>query len=311
MGTPDFAVPALRAINERTVHTVAALYTQPPRPKGRGQRVQKSPTHIYADTRDIPVHTPKSLKTTDDQAVFAAHNADIAVVAAYGLILPQIVLDAPKYGCVNIHASLLPRWRGASPIQQAIWHGDARSGVSIMQMELGLDTGPVIMDASTPITGATTATALHDALSDMGADLIIKTLNDLADILAPQTRLPAAAQDDAHTTYAPLLTKADGAVDWTQDARAIDRQIRALTPWPSVYTHIQARRFKIVAAAPAYDADTAHNARTGTILNRKGDVACGGGGALRITTIQPHGKKAMDFAGAINGGHISVGDVFA
>ena len=300
MGTPDFAVPALRMIADHGFNVVAA-YSQPPRPKGRGQQVQKSPVHEAADALGIPVHTPLSLKKdVAAQAAFAAHNADIAVVAAYGLILPQAVLDAPRYGCVNIHASLLPRWRGASPIQHAIWHGDAQSGVGIMQMEAGLDTGPVIAERAVPIRDTTTAQSLHDELSALGAALMAEVLQKTQ----AHGQQPATPQDDAHATYAGLLTKDDGRVDWTRGAAAIDRQVRALNPWPGVWTAAAGKRLKIIAAVPG----DAGGGPPGTILDRTGAVACGDGRVLRLVTVQPENAKAMDFAAAINGKYINPGD---
>ena len=300
MGTPEFSVPALRMIADHGFDVVA-VYSQPPRPKGRGQQVQKSPVHEAADARGIPVYTPLSLKKdADAQAAFAAHNADIAVVAAYGLILPQAVLDAPRYGCLNIHASLLPRWRGASPIQHAIWHGDAQSGVGIMQMEAGLDTGAVIAERAVPIRDTTTAQSLHDELSALGAVLMLEILKKTQD----HGQQSAAPQDDTHVTYAGLLTKDDGRVDWTRSAVEIDRQIRALTPWPGVWTTIAGKRLKIIAAVPGEAATGA----PGTIMDRNGIVVCGDGRSMRLVTVQPENAKAMDVAAAINGKYINVGD---
>jgi methionyl-tRNA formyltransferase len=303
MGTPDFAASALEALL-RSGHDVVCVYSQPPRPKGRGQMVQKSPVHELADTHKIPVLTPKTLKNADAQAVFAAHDVDIAVVAAYGLILPQAVLNAPKYGCLNIHASLLPRWRGASPIQRAIWAGDASSGVTIMQMDEGLDTGDMIAKSDVSITPVMTSAALHDVLADQGAALIVQVLDGIAHHGKPQ----AQVQDEALVSYAHLLKKDDGRIDWTQNAAAIDRQVRALNPWPGVYTDGGGLRFKVIAAVCAAQDS---GAAAGEVLDRFGHVACGGGSVLQILKIQPAGKQAMDFASAVNGGYVSVGDVFA
>lgn len=307
MGTPDFAVPALRRIAEDTPHEVIAVYSQPPRPKGRGHKVQKSPVHEYADTRGIDVFNPISLKTPDDQKAFLELNADVAIVAAYGLILPKVILDAPRYGCINIHASLLPRWRGASPIQQSVWHGDEKSGVSIMQMDVGLDTGPVIVDGDVEITSSTTSNILHDQLSEVGGKLIVDALKMLAELPADKNRLPSIPQDDARVTYAPLLKKEDGHINWAQTAAEIDRQIRALNPWPGVVTHLGDQAFKVLEAS--IQTDQTSDEPVGMVLNKKGDVVCGGS-VLRIKTLQPHGKKAMDFSSAINGGYIKPGDIF-
>lgn len=299
MGTPDFAVPALQAILD-SHHNVICVYSQPPRPKGRGQTLQKSPVHQLAESAGIPVRNPLSFKK--DEAArqdFIALNADVAVVAAYGLILPDSVLTAPRYGCVNIHASLLPRWRGASPIQRAIWAGDKMSGITLMQMEVGLDTGPIIEMKSVPVTDATTTPALHDALAGLGGEMIVPFL----DRLSVWGRIDADPQDDSKSCYAPLLTREDGRVDWHKPAVEIDRQIRALNPWPGVWAMTaEGVRIKILAATPGAGAGVA-----GTLLDKSGAVACGAGSVLVLKTIQPDNGKAMDVAAAINGGYLKVG----
>jgi len=296
MGTPAFAVPALEKL--MAAHEVIAVYSQPPRPAGRGYDVKKSPVQECAEKHGLPVFTPKSLKQEPEQHQFAAMKADIAIVAAYGLILPRAVLDAPKYGCVNIHASLLPRWRGASPIQHAIWKGDKETGVTIMQMEQGLDTGPMLLKRSVPITAETTTPVLHDALSAIGGDLIMEALTkyDL---------LKAERQNDAQSTYAPMLEKKMGQINWADSAEEIDRQIRALAGWPGTFTHADKKRVKVLTAQPA-----AGSGAPGTILNRAGIVACGKD-AIQLMTIQPDGGKAMDVASAINGHILKVGGVLA
>lgn len=298
MGTPDFSVPALESLIDR--HDVIAVYSQPPRPKGRGQQVQMSPVHQVAAHHDIPVFTPRSLRK--DEAArkdFILLKPDVAVVAAYGLLLPKEVLEAPVYGCLNIHASLLPRWRGASPIQHAIWKGDSESGNCIMKMEEGLDTGPVILRRAIAIRSETTAQSLHDELSALGATMVVEVLDDIARHKA----LPyLEVQDDALSTYAPLLTKEDGLVNWQQTADEIDRQIRALNPWPSVYTYnTKGQRLKILAAGVA---NTTSDKAAGTVLDRKGYIACGDGSVLALAKIQPDNSKPMDIAAAINGGYI-------
>lgn len=301
MGTPDFAAAALKALIDGP-HEIVCVYSQPPRPKGRGHHVQKSPVHELADSHNIPVFTPVSLKSTQEQEAFAAHGADVAVVAAYGLILPKAVLDAPRFGCLNIHASLLPRWRGASPIQRAIWAGDAASGVTIMQMDKGLDTGDMIAKAAVDLDDAMTASRLHDVLADMGAGLVARVLDGIAASGKPQ----AQKQDESLVTYAHLLKKEDGQIDWGQEAIEIDRQIRALNPWPGVFTGDDTKRMKIIAAQvlPEKASETA-----GCVLSRDGRVACGGGSVLKIEKIQPAGKQAMDFTSAVNGGYIAIGQV--
>ncbi|NCT41305.1 MAG: methionyl-tRNA formyltransferase [Alphaproteobacteria bacterium] len=303
MGTPDFSVPALAALHEGP-HDIVCVYSQPPRPKGRGHKVQPSPVHAYADQHGIPVYHPTSFKPQAQKDTFADHNLDVAVVVAYGLILPQAVLDAPKYGCINIHGSLLPRWRGASPIQRSIWEGDAETGVTLMQMDQGLDTGPEIAKQSIAITKDTTAQTLHDALSQLGSDMIVGAM----DTLAKNGNLPSTPQDDSLSNYAPLLTKEDGKIDWSQSAQQIDRQIRALNPWPGTYTGQGQERIKIQSA----DINAEKSDKpAGTILDKKGNVACGQGTILTLKSIQPPGKKSMDFASALNGNYVAIGDIFS
>ena len=297
MGTPDFALVALKAIVEAG-HNVVCAYSQPPRPKGRGHKLQKSPVHEYAESQNIPVFTPKSLKTDEAKAQFASHNLDVAIVAAYGLILPQDVLDAPKFGCLNIHGSLLPKWRGAAPIQYSIWKGDTETGVTIMQMEKGLDTGPMISKRAVAITNNTIAAGLRDTLADMGAEMSLQILDKLSN----GENLKSEIQDDAQSSYASMLQKSDGIIDWNNDARQIDRQIRALNPWPGVWTSCNGKRLKIIAAEVIEDNA---NETSGTILNKNGDVVCGEN-ILRLRTIQPEGKKAMDIASAFNGGYLEL-----
>lgn len=299
MGTPDFAAAALKALCE-TSHEIVCVYTQPPRPKGRGQKVQISPVHEFAHSRNIPVFHPQNFKAEETRQEFAAHNLDIAIVAAYGLILPQAVLDAPKYGCINIHASLLPRWRGASPIQRSIWAGDSESGVTLMQMDKGLDTGDMIVKKSVPITSTTTASSLHDVLMQMGGDMIV----DLVNQLARGETLSKEKQDDAQSNYAPLLSKDDGRVNWSQSAEEIDRQIRALNRWPGVWTMLGDKRLKILDAKISNE-----NAKAAHIINREGDVGCGKG-SLKLLKIQPENAKPMDFAAAVNGGYLKIGEFF-
>jgi methionyl-tRNA formyltransferase len=304
MGTPDFAVPALEAI-VKAGHNVIAVYSQPPRPAGRGKKPQLSAVHQFAAENGLTVLTPENFKSAAAREEFQALNADIAVVAAYGLILPTAVLNAPRLGCINIHASLLPRWRGAAPIQRAILAGDTKSGVAIMQMEKGLDTGPVLMMESTPITPETTATSLHDALAAIGSDLAVKTLAAFAEDKPPKP-VPQA-ELDGDTCYASMLTREEGKIDWSETADVLERKIRALTPWPGVwclYAH-GTKRLKIHAATVA----TAKSATPGTILDKKLTVACGNGTALTLTSVQPEGKKAMDGASFLNGGAVAIGDI--
>lgn len=305
MGTPDFALEALKAI-DNSAHEIVCVYSQPPRPKGRGHQVQPSPVQAYAESKDIPVFHPKSLKSKDVQEEFAAHNLDVAVVAAYGLLLPLEVLEAPKYGCINIHASLLPRWRGASPIQRAIWTGDTQSGVSLMQMDEGLDTGPVIEMQALDLAPDETASSLHDRLAVLGGEMITQTLNKLAE----SDQITVNEQQKEGVTYAHLLKKTDGCIDWEQTAAEIDRQIRALNPWPGVWTEAaEGRRIKILEASP--ETSEAAEKKPGEILDKAGCVQCGEGTGLKLTKIQPAGKQAMDFQSALNGGYLNIGETLS
>ncbi len=298
MGTPDFAVPALKALHAAG-HEIVGVYTQPPRPKGRGQAVQPSPVHRYAQENGIPVFHPASLKDPAVQLEFTSQRADVAVVAAYGLILPKAVLDSPKYGCINIHASILPRWRGASPIQRAIWAGDAETGITLMQMDKGLDTGAIIAVEKIPVTGKTTASSLHDELAVLGGAMIVRAM---AELMAGGG-LKSTPQDDDEATYASLLKKEDGHIDWSHSAAMIDRQIRALNPWPGTWTEFEGQRLKILAAEPA----PASVGRPGVIVDKNGTV----GNGLKILTLQPEGKNAMDFPAALNGGYVKLGGTFS
>lgn len=301
MGTPDFSVPALRSLIE-SGHDVVCVYTQPPRPKGRGYDVQKSPIHRVAEEHGIAVRTPKTLTPADAQQDFAALDLDVAVVAAYGLILPQAVLDEPKHGCLNIHASLLPRWRGASPIQRAIWAGDNESGVTIMQMEAGLDTGPMIAKQAIDLTDDMTAQTLHDALSVMGGVMIV----DVLDRLAQQGHaLQAEPQDDSLSRYAKMLSRDDGRIDWNNSAGDIERQMRALTPWPGVWCLMpNGERLKILAVTVQ---DDTTDQKPGTVLNKHCDVACGDHTVLRLIKVHPANRKQMEGSAFINGGFSEIG----
>lgn len=313
MGTPDFAVSALQALID-SPHEVVCVYSQPPRPKGRGHKMQKSPVHNLAEKYNIPVFTPQSLKDKESQQEFVAHEVDVAVVAAYGLILPEAVLDAPRYGCLNVHASLLPRWRGASPIQHAIWKGDNVSGVTIMQMDKGLDTGDMILKGEISLVPDMISTKLHDALSEMGAKLTLAVL----DQLLKKGGVKAEKQDDNLSNYAPLLKKEDGQVDWNKPAIEVDRQVRALNPWPGVWAEIQGKRFKILDVSLA-DVDYPNYAGAlcyegvspGTVLDKSGLILCGAKTVLTLKSIQPEGKKAMDFTSALNGGYINMDEIFS
>jgi methionyl-tRNA formyltransferase len=279
MGTPAFAAVALKALVDAG-HEVIAVYSQPPRPKGRGMETQKSPVHMLAEEQGIAVRTPTWLRNAEEAAAFAALQADVAVVAAYGLILPRAVLAAPRHGCLNIHASLLPRWRGAAPIQRAIMAGDARTGVTIMQMEEGLDTGPMLLKEEIAIGADINAGALHDALAEIGARLICRALDQLPD-LAP------VLQPADGITYAAKITKEECRIDWRRSAAELDRHIRGLSPAPGAFTEIGGERLTILAADLAPGAGAA-----GTTIDDLLTIACGEG-ALRPTLVKRAGKRAM------------------
>ncbi|MCE9507743.1 MAG: methionyl-tRNA formyltransferase [Alphaproteobacteria bacterium] len=301
MGTPEFAVQALDAI-VRSGHEVVCVYCQPPRPAGRGHKMQSSKVQLRAEELHILVRAPLSLKKdAEARKAFAELDLDVAVVAAYGLILPQEVLDAPKHGCINIHASLLPRWRGAAPIQRAILAGDKETGVCIMQMEAGLDTGPVLMRGAVPIADTTTTSQLHDALAAQGAELIVKTLNLIAAGKAP----PAQKQPEAGATYAAMLTREDGRIDWTKPAVDIERQFRALHPWPGVWCLHNDQRLKVMEVSVEKG-----QGQPGQILDWNLQVACGSG-SLLLKKVQPQDRKPMDGASFMNGAHVQVGDRLA
>ena len=297
MGTPDFAVPALAALVAAGHHVVAA-YTQPPRPGGRrGKELTPTPIHRKAEELGIEVRHPASLKGPEEQAALAALNADIAVVAAYGLILPQAVLDAPKHGCLNLHGSILPRWRGAAPIQRAILAGDAETGVGIMRMEAGLDTGPVLLEGRTPIARKT-AGALTSELAQIGADLIVQVLTDLSGY-------PEVAQMDAGTTYAKKIDKAETRLDFTQDAAQVERQVRAFAPAPGAWFEYAGERCKVLAAELV-----AGDGTPGTVLDDQLTIACGSG-AIRPLLVQRAGRPAMPSADLLRGWSIAAGDRIA
>ena len=279
MGTPAFAAVALKAVADAG-HEVVAVYSQPPRPKGRGLELQKSPVQAFAEELGIAVRTPVSLKNADEAAAFAALNADVAVVAAYGLILPKAALEAPRRGCLNIHASLLPRWRGAAPIQRAIMAGDATTGVTIMQMEAGLDTGPMLLKEELAIDADMNAGALHDALAEIGARLVVQALEQLPD-LSP---VPQPADG---VTYAAKITKEECRLDWRRSAAELDRQVRGLSPAPGAFTEIDGERLTILAADLA-----AGPGAPGTTVDDRLTIACGEG-ALRPTLVKRAGKRAM------------------
>ena len=295
MGTPAFSVAALDALCDAG-HEVACVYTQPPRPAGRGKKDRPSPVQARAETLEVPVRHPVSLRNDAAQRAFAALQTDVAVVVAYGLILPQAVLDAPRFGCLNIHASLLPRWRGAAPIHRAIMAGDAETGVCIMQMEAGLDTGPVLSRASTPIGPAETTSGLHDRLAEMGAEQIVQTLAHL-ESLSPQP------QPGDGVTYASKIDKSEAVIDWTRPATEVDRMIRGLSGFPGAWFDYAGVRIKVLGSTLA-DGSGA----PGTVLDDALTVACGAG-AVRLTRLQRAGKSAQDADVFLRGNPLPPGTV--
>ncbi|GAA6165808.1 methionyl-tRNA formyltransferase [Pelagimonas sp. KU-00592-HH] len=280
MGTPEFSVPVLDAL-VAAGHEIAAVYCQPPRPAGRGKKERPTPVHARALELGFEVRHPVSLKGADEQAALAALQADVAVVVAYGLLLPQAVLDAPERGCLNIHASLLPRWRGAAPIHRAIMAGDAETGVCIMQMEAGLDTGPVLLRRETVIGAEETTASLHDRLSDIGAAAIVDALAQLDD-LQPEV------QPEAGVTYAHKIDKSEAKVDWAAPAVEVDRQIRGLSPFPGAWCEIDGQRVKLLASRLVEGGGA-----TGAVLDDALTVACGEG-AVQLLRLQRAGKGAQD-----------------
>ncbi|MEM7721691.1 MAG: methionyl-tRNA formyltransferase [Pseudomonadota bacterium] len=293
MGTPNFSVPVLDALVEAG-HEVVAVYSQPPRRAGRGKKERPSPVQARAEALGLDVRHPVSLRDADAQAEFAALGADIAVVVAYGLILPQAVLDGPKRGCLNIHASLLPRWRGAAPIHRAVMAGDAETGVCIMQMEAGLDTGPVLLRRAVEIGAEETTGELHDRLSLLGAEAVVEALAQL-DELVPE------AQPQDGITYAEKIDKSEARIDWTTDAGQIDRQIRGLSPFPGAWTEVAGKRLKLIRSR-VVDGFGA----PGTVLD--GFTIAAGDGAVEIVQVQPEGKGPMLSADWLRGARIAPGD---
>jgi methionyl-tRNA formyltransferase len=302
MGTPEFACPALEALVEAG-HRIAAVYSQPPRPAGRGQRDQPSPVQRLAEHHGLEVRTPASLKSESEQAAFRALGLDAAVVVAYGLILPPAVLTAPRRGCLNIHASLLPRWRGAAPIQRAILAGDAETGITIMQMDKGLDTGAILTQERSAIEPDDTAATLHDRLSLMGARLILEALDALA-----AGRLEAKPQPAEGVTYAAKLERQEARIDWREPASLIHRRLRAFTPWPGLWFEAKGERLRVLDMRPL---PIGTGEAPGTILGPAGQaalaVACGEGTVLAVEQLQRPGKKPVAAADLLRGFPLEAG----
>jgi methionyl-tRNA formyltransferase len=292
-GTPDFAARHLQALLG-SEHNVIAVYTQPDRPAGRGKKLTPSPVKVLAEQAGVPVHQPESLRNEQAQAELAALGADIMVVVAYGLILPQAVLDTPRLGCINVHGSLLPRWRGAAPIQRAIWAGDAETGVTIMQMDKGLDTGAMLHKVSLPIAPDDTSASLYDKLAAIGPQALLHTLALLA-----TDKAVAEPQDDAQANYADKLSKEEALIDWRQPAAHLERCVRAFNPWPVSYFMLDGHNIKVWQAQAL---DDASGQPPGTLLRagKAGIDVATGDGVLRLLSLQPPGKKAMSCQDLLN-----------
>ena len=294
-GTPDFAATALKSLIDAN-HTIVGVYSQPDRPAGRGRKLQPSPVKQVALDHEIPVFQPETLKTPEAQKQLADLKPDVMIVAAYGLILPKAVLDIPTHGCLNIHASLLPRWRGAAPIQRAIAAGDTETGITIMQMDEGLDTGAMLLKSLTAIDDSDTGGSLHDRLAELGGKAIIKALE-----LLRKGELTGEPQNDELACYASKLSKTEGHIDWTRDAKAIERLVRAFNPWPGTYADLGDQRIRIHEARALV---ATSDDLPGTVVqrDREGiDIACGNG-TLRITRLQLPGSRAQSVNDLINGG---------
>jgi len=303
MGTPDFSVPTLLELAAHG-HEIAAVYSRAPKPGGRGMKLQPTPVEVEARRLGIPVLTPKTLKTPEALAEFRAHEADAAVVVAYGMILPQAVLDAPKLGCYNLHASLLPRWRGAAPISRAIMAGDAETGVMVMKMDAGLDTGDVAMAERIAITDRMTAADLHDALARLGADLMVRAIAALE-----RGALQLTRQSGEGVTYAEKIDKAEARIDWNRPARAVLRHIHGLSPFPGAWSEFagdgEAARIKVLRCELASGAGAA-----GAVLDDRLTIACGEG-AIRIVELQRAGKAPMKAADFLRGTPLKPGARFS
>lgn len=296
MGTPDFSVPTLDALVSAG-HEIVAVYTQPPRPAGRGKRPRPTPVAARAEALGLPLRTPLNFKDQADRDALAALGADAAIVVAYGLLLPQAVLDAPKLGCYNLHASLLPRWRGAAPIQRAIMTGDAQSGVCVMKMALGLDTGPVALTARTPIAADDTAATLHDRLSEIGAPLMVDAMALLAVDNLPLTEQPEEG------VYAAKINKAEARIDWSRPAADVDRHIRGLSPFPGAWFEWNDERIKVLLSELSEGGGEA-----GEVLDETLSVGCKDG-AVRLTRLQRAGKGPMAAADFLRGRSIAKGQM--
>jgi methionyl-tRNA formyltransferase len=298
MGTPDFVCPIIQALID-SPHELVCLYTQPPREKGRKQKIEKTPVHLFGEAQNIEVRHPANFKSVNDINDFEKLNLDIAIVAAYGLLLPEVILNAPRHGCINIHPSLLPRWRGPTPVQYTLWMGDKQAGVSVMGLEKSMDTGPIIAQKAIDVTPDMTFTTLNEQLWEIGRGLLMDALDDIADNDAVKSQ----PQSTESVTYCKLMTKQHGAINWAQStAQEIDCQIRGLNPWPGTYSFVGGKRLKILQANPLY---TSSNEFAGTILEN-GCIVCANKTILQLLTVQPENKKPMNIEDALNGGYLDL-----
>ena len=303
MGTPESAVLSLRRLLDDN-HEIAAVWTQPDKPAGRGQKLHESPVKKFALQRNLPIYQPTKIKNQEASDLFASHNADVAVVVAYGKILPSEFLNAPKHGCVNVHFSLLPKYRGAAPVNWAIIKGEEQTGVTTMKIVEELDAGPILLQRAIRIQDGETAPQLLGRLADIGASLISETLSDLNEI-GPKPQLTSEA------TFAPILKREDGLIDWSMDAFAIERRIRGFQPWPNAYTMLSARRLILWRATPERTASVP--AQAGEVIVARADnfsIVCGDSTTLRVLELQPEGGRRMTVRDFLNGMHVKVGEIF-
>ena len=303
MGTPESAVPSLRQLVDDG-HEIVAIWTQPDKPAGRGKKLQQSPIKAFAVEHNLPIHQPAKIKNDEAKRLFASHQADVAVVVAYGKILPAEFLRAPQHGCINVHFSLLPKYRGAAPVNWAIVNGEEQTGVTTMQIVEELDAGPILLQRATPIGEQETAPELMNRLAELGAELINETLGSLKQIEPkPQT--------DSEVSFAPILKREDGLIDWSMDAYSIARRIRGLQPWPRAYTEFRSQRLIVWEARPEWIEQLRFT--PGQVIDVGRDrfiVACGEGTALRLSEIQPQDSRRMPARDFINGSNLQVGDLF-
>ena len=305
MGTPDFSVPALGELIA-SGHDIVVAYSQPPRPVGRGQKVQKTPVHQFAESHGIEVRTPLNFKTQEDKEAFAALDLDAAIVVAYGLILPKAILEAPQYGCLNLHGSLLPRWRGAAPIQRAIMAGDKETGVQVMQMEKGLDTGPVLLSETVPITDNDTAASLSDKLSNVGAQLLPRALAALSrGVLVP------TPQSEEGVTYAEKISSDEARIDWTRPAIDLDRHIRGLSPFPGAWFELPGavKNARVKVLMSKVSAGITDRAPGTVLISDEGLTVSTGDGVIFLTTLQRAGKTRQDWDVFLRGTDLPIGSV--